>query len=111
MFKQMDERQLTEDEHSIIQKRVRNGSLVRCLFIPRPTKLAHTQSAQIELQRKMFAEFERRDKQRKVRHRSQDLQRSCSLTLKSIYCPQTLLKLLTFSGAPTLYACLPKPGR
>ncbi|GIL69083.1 hypothetical protein Vretimale_17338 [Volvox reticuliferus] len=42
LFKQLDERQLTEDEQAIIQQRV-------------------------ELQRKMFQEYERREKQRKQR--------------------------------------------
>ncbi|KAG2440637.1 hypothetical protein HYH02_010216 [Chlamydomonas schloesseri] len=48
LFRQLDERQLTEDEQSIIQQRV-------------------------ELQRKMFQEYERREKQRKVR----ELQEVC----------------------------------
>ncbi|GLC58656.1 hypothetical protein PLESTB_001384900 [Pleodorina starrii] len=48
LFKQLDERQLTEDEHAIIQQRV-------------------------ELQRKMFQEYERREKQRKLR----ELQEVC----------------------------------
>ncbi|GFR53040.1 hypothetical protein Agub_g15740 [Astrephomene gubernaculifera] len=48
LFKQLDERQLTEDEQAIIQQRV-------------------------ELQRKMFMEYERREKQRKVR----ELQEVC----------------------------------
>ncbi|KAG2488719.1 hypothetical protein HYH03_012719 [Edaphochlamys debaryana] len=42
LFKQLDERQLTEDEQNIIQQRV-------------------------DLQRKMFVEYERREKERKVR--------------------------------------------
>ncbi|EFJ45729.1 hypothetical protein VOLCADRAFT_93895 [Volvox carteri f. nagariensis] len=48
LFKQLDERQLTEDEQAIIQQRV-------------------------ELQRKMFQEYERREKQRKLR----ELQEVC----------------------------------
>jgi hypothetical protein len=71
LFKQLDERALTEEEERIIQQRVRDrrrGPAIarNTAAAVQPTNSNHL-GAQVDLQRRLFVEYEKRERTRKVR--------------------------------------------